>query len=1146
MKHLLPLSLAALLLAVTPTLGAGESALDTGFTTPAQEDRPRVWWDWMNGSISKEGIKADLEDMHKVGIGGLQVRQVDPKFPKGPVIYGSDKWYDYFHYAMQTAADNKLDFGMNSSPGWSGNGGPWVKVEDSMKKVTWSTVENVEGHVHQKLPDPPRNFDFYRDTFVLAVPADPAPLAIPAITSSIPDLKTGLLVDGKTGPDSAVTLTKKAADWVLTYTYPDTIEARNFNIIALFDRGAKISLNGAIESSADGTTFRKIRSFSFPGQLQAHKGFQGEDVNINVPIEPTKAKIFRVTFKGEISPLGIAELNFSDRYRLENSNTKILNSPAGTLVPASKLPVDDPAATPLDKVVDLTASMKPDGTLDWNAPAGTWTILRIGYTTTGIPNHPAPEEGTGYEVDKMDAGAVDRAFHNCLDRVLREAGPLKGTTFTNLITDSWEAGQQNWCVDFATQFQKRRGYDLKPYLPVLTGRVVGSQAESEAFLIDFRRTCSDLMDDNYFAEMTRLTNGQGLRFYAECYGGKAYNEFQAAAHVDVNMSEFWFKLDRDAYTVAGIKRVASVAHARGKNLVAAESFTAVAQEASFVANPYLLKAIGDLAFANGLTQIYLHSYTHQPFEGVAPGLSMGSCGCNFGRLVTWWPKAGAWLDYLTRCQHLLKQGKSVSDIVLVRSPEAGSFLNDKFPDVPVGFDYDLVDSGFLLKASAANGVVSLPEGASYRVVVLPKLWWSDLDFLKQLDAFVKAGVPVIGPPPYCPGSLNALKNKAEWQALVDQLWPKDGNGGISQAEDFPKFLADHKIEPDCLTTPGEVDGPLNYIHRSSPDAEIYFLCNKNAAPLSFRADFRVANKQPELWDAVTGKIMPMPVFLSAAGRTAMDLTLPDSGSLFVIFRHARPASWTESLTTPDNTPASYDRDYDLDSHGTIFPLKSGVYHARSNTGQDTAITAAAPPAPLPVNSKWNVVFQALQGASFTRDFDKLESWADSTDETVKYFSGTGAYKTEINVPKESLIPGQRVLLDLGEVHDLAHVRINGKDVATVWTAPYSVDITAQVVPGRNTVEIEVTNRWVNRLMGDYKLPQDVVYQNKPSKGPSWGIIESFPDWIGNPDKEKARQRSTFVTYATSYKPQDKVPASGLIGPVQVQFQGPVNLLTTKP
>jgi hypothetical protein len=173
--------------------------------------------------------------------------------------------------------------------------------------------------------------------------------------------------------------------------------------------------------------------------------------------------------------------------------------------------------------------------------------------------------------------------------------------------------------------------------------------------------------------------------------------------------------------------------------------------------------------------------------------------------------------------------------------------------------------------------------------------------------------------------------------------------------------------------------------------------------------------------------------------------------------------------------------------------------------------------------------------SFTRQFDKLQSWSDSEEDAVKYFSGTGTYRATVNLSQDALGPNQRCLLDLGTVCDIAGVRINGKSAGTRWTPPFALDVTPLLKPGDNVIEVEVTNRWVNRLMGDFKYPQDTVYQNKPSKGPSWGIIESFPDWLKDPAKIKARQRSTFMSYATSYKPEDKLPASGLIGPVQIRF-----------
>lgn len=1114
------------------------TSLESGFHAPPTEARPRVWWDWLNGNVNKAGIRADLEDMKRVGIGGLQLRDINPKFPAGPVRYGTDQWFDCLHYAIATCAELGLDFGMHNTPGWSGSGGPFVPVEDAMKKIVWSELPAGERHVSQKLQQPLTNFKFYRDVAVLAVPADPVDDAKPTVSSDFKGADINLLSDGKLGLESAITYPKTLESLQVTFTYPQAIERRLLTINAVFVRAAKVTLNGTIEASEDGVTFKKVRAFSFPGQLQAHNGFIGTDPVLTAPFDRTTGKVWRISFKGQVSP-PIAELRFSDDYRIENYNTKAVANIMGSLTPPVTPSMKDVAAIAPDKVVDITASMAADGTLTWDAPAGRWTILRFGYTTTGIPNHPVQPEAEGFEVDKMDAGAVSRCFEKSLGRVLKENAAFIGKSFTNIFTDSWEAGQTNWCADFAAQFEKRRGYDIKSFLPVITGRVVGSEAESEAFLIDFRKTICDLIADNYHGQMTKLANQNGLRYYSEAYGGKAFSESRSSAASELNMAEFWFYKDRSRLSTASVKRVAAGAHALGRNIVAAESFTTIAQEASFQGNPYQLKAVGDLAFASGLTQIYFHAYAHQPYN-LPPGLSMGSTGTSVGRLTTWWPKSGAWLDYLARCQFLLRRGRATSDILCLKMSEVGSFLAEKFPTLPNGFDYDLADSLYITSAKAEAGTLRLPSGMSYRVLVLPATWWAENAFLTQLEAIAKAGVPVFGPPPHCPGGLSDLKQRDQWQAIVDRLWSKT-NAVVRPWTDLATILPEKQIIPDCQIVGAMEEDQVNFIHRATADADIYFVCNKAEKPVSLAIDFRVGGKQPEVWDAVTGTIAPLPVATSSDGRTRVDLTLGDSGSTFIVFRRPLSSSLV-TLATADGKPPSLGLDYDVTADGALL-LKGGAsLRMRTSDGREQTLAAAVQPStPLPIDSKWTVTFQPYNGQAFSRDYSTLQSWTDSTEETVKYFSGTATYKMQVNVPQESLRGDQRCVIDLGSVCDVANVRVNGKPAATLWMPPYVADVTALLRPGANEIEVDVTNRWVNRLMGDAKLPQDVVYQNKPSKGPTWGIIESLPDWLNDPEKIRARQRSTFVSYSTTYKPADTLPASGLIGPVVIRFASVVPL-----
>jgi len=677
---------------------------------------------------------------------------------------------------------------------------------------------------------------------------------------------------------------------------------------------------------------------------------------------------------------------------------------------------------------------------------------------------------------------------------------------------------------------------------VVTGRIVGSLAESEAFLVDFRRTVGDLIADNYHGQMTKLANQHGLHYYAEAYGGKSMSEIRSTMSAERNMAEFWWRPDRSALSTAGVKMVAAMTHALGRDIVAAEGFTTVAQDASYQGNPYLLKAAGDLAYASGLTQLYFHAYAHQPFDGVAPGLSMGSTGTSVGRLTTWWPKSGAWLDYLGRCQFMLRQGRAVSDVLCFRMGEIGSFLPERYPTMPDGIDYDIADDTYLKQATASDGALKLPSGASYSVLVLPGTWYADRAFLEKLESFVTAGVTVVGPPPHFPGGLAEVRKLDEVQPIIDRLWPKEKlKGKIRPQTDFAKVLTARKVTPDLVLGGARSPEQMSYIHRRTSDADIYFIANREDKPVSLSADFRIANRQPELWNPLTGKIAPIPAFNAKDGRTTIDLTLGDTGSTFIVFRKPSPAVHATSIVNADNTPASLGRDYELADDGAITLASAGTWRVRLSNGQEATLNTPAPASAQAVQSKWSVTFRPWFKPPIQREYETLASWTASDEEPIKYFSGTATYRTEINLSSDALKPNQRAILDLGVVRDVANIRINSKPAGDLWMPPFVRDVTAQLKPGANVIEVDVTNRWVNRLMGDAKLPQDIVYQNKPMKAPSWGIIESYPDWLKDPSAISKRQRSTFMSYSTSYKPTDVLPESGLIGPVQLKFESTVHV-----
>jgi hypothetical protein len=431
----------------------------------------------------------------------------------------------------------------------------------------------------------------------------------------------------------------------------------------------------------------------------------------------------------------------------------------------------------------------------------------------------------------------------------------------------------------------------------------------------------------------------------------------------------------------------------------------------------------------------------------------------------------------------------------------------------------------------------LASGATYRVLALPATWLADVPLLRRLETLLTGGATVIGPPPYAPAGRLTAAQRQEWRALVAQLWRPDR--GIRTEVNLAQALDALRVEPDCRITslaPDRAsDAPVRFLHRRSPEAEIYFFATTSDRPIRFQADLRVGNRLPELWDPVSGSALPAPVFSTDATRTRIDLTLGDAGAVFVVLRQPAPARRVSKLTTAAGAPVvAYDVLLATADRRWVTP-RGEPLHLTTNDGRTrTVAPAAAPLAPQVLDGAWAVAFSPPDGRNFSRTLPRLQSWTEGGDE-LKYFSGAAVYRQEFEVAAEALASGRRAFLDLGAVHDLATVSLNGRTVGTWWAPPFRGDVTALLRPGRNVIEVEVRNRWVNRLMGDDRLPQDIEYQQKLKTGRTWGIIAKFPGWMHDPAQIAARERRTFTTYQTYYKTEHTLPVSGLLGPVTLHF-----------
>jgi len=613
-----------------------------------------------------------------------------------------------------------------------------------------------------------------------------------------------------------------------------------------------------------------------------------------------------------------------------------------------------------------------------------------------------------------------------------------------VITDSWEAGSQNWTDDMVAQFKKRRGYDPTPWMPVLTGQVVESAEACDQFLWDFRKTIGDLIADEHYGQVQTSLKERGIGHYSESHeGGRAFvaDGMEVKKLADIPMSAMWTQVpgvnkEQFGYN-ADDRESASVAHIYGQNLVAAESLTAGA--APWAWSPESLKPTADQELLNGINRFVIHESAHQPLIDKAPGLTLGPFGQWFNRNETWAEQAGAWTDYLARSSYMLQQGHFAADVIYFYGEDSNltAIFSDKGPNMPAGYGFDYINAdGLIHELNVTDGRITTKSGMNYRVLVLdPYSKHMSLPVLRAIHKLVEQGATVTGEKPTDTPSL--ADDAAEFKRLNDQLFGDGtgvhsvGKGKVYAGQNAEATLKALSIAPDFDHTKPQSDTRILFVHRKVGDTDIYFVNNRNERDETVDASFRVTGKAPELWYAETGKSQPASYNI-ADGRTTVPLHLEPWGTVFVVFR--KPTK-TTSASVP----------------------------------RPTATQLAT------VDGPWSVTFQPGRGAPASVTMDALTSWSDSSDNGVKYFSGTGTYTKTIQASSDWFKSGAKLWIDLGSVKNLAEVTVNGKSLGVVWHAPYRVDVTSALKPGANEVSIKVTNAWVNRLIGDQQPDATTKY-----------------------------------------------------------------------
>jgi hypothetical protein len=848
--------------------------LAKGFAAPPDSAAPRTWWHWMNGNVTKVGITADLEAMHRVGIRGATICVLGFE-PDGPVRYGSPAFFDMVKYATLEAKRLGMEIGLENCAGWSNSGGPWVTPEYSMQEVVTSE-KTLAGPAKFSgvLPQPEKRKDYYREIRVVAFPAlsgEGAPEAAPTVTASVADFH------GPNGHEYEIPYAQPQSPQYLQFEFAQPYEARTVKINSTGNDGGE----GQIQASDDGANFRTLRSIV----IEARAGAQ------TYAIAPTTARYYRVQFLrtgGRAQKMVIPGIKFLSGARLddyllkcdgavgrgEDNSFNTGNTPA---------PPDD-MVIHSDKMIDLSSKMDASGKLTWDVPAGKWTVLRFGYTTNGMINHPAPPEGTGLEVDKLSRQAAKVFWDGMLTRVTKSLGPLVGTTFKHSLIDSYEVGCQNWSPVLAQEFKKRRGYDVRNYMPVFTGRIVDSPAVTERVLWDVRRTIADLFADNYFGYFCQQAHQHGIKMEIEPYGDGCFDDILSGRDADRVMGEFWWPTGGAMETV---KLAASIGHTYGKNLVGAESFTS--SDGGWDMSPPTMKALGDRAFTTGVNSYTFHRYCMQPWLNRWPGMSMWVWGSNIDRTNTWFEQGKAWLQYVSRCQYLLQQGQFVGDVLFYEGE--GAPVTPAAPPenvLPKGYDYDSCDTGVILnRLTVKNGNLVLPNGASYRALLLRdtnKTSKMTPALLKKVKELADAGATILGKKPDGSPSLTGYPQcDEEVRKLAADIWESHK---IVPGERLPEVLASLKVQPDFQSM--DPATPLLFIHRRIGGNELYFVSNQADSAQETDALFRVSGKAPEFWHADTGKIEKVAAYSEEEGRTRIHLRLDPAGSVFVFFRDTPP------------------------------------------------------------------------------------------------------------------------------------------------------------------------------------------------------------------------------------------------------------------
>ena len=1103
------------------------ASLKEVFSNPGDAHKPWVFWYWINGNVTEEGIKADLESMSNAGLGGVVLMHINEHhvIPAGPVKFLSEDYQSLLAFTFEKASELGLKVNLYNSEGWSVAGGPWISPKDGMKELSWSEQQIRDRFQPITFPAPHAPLNFYEDIAVLAFPTPKA-----HIEPKFQERVASVNISGTASQSTVVAKNAIDGDWN-TLVSPNIDEetkqrfiqidfSEEFTFRNAFVKFAAYGMMGMnrLLVSDDGKNYREI-AFSKRGQIY-------DDLSC-FQFEPIKAKHAKIVFQPTDNKLlytampkvdvAVREVIFDNKPRTANWCQKAAHifpfHMQETEREAMNASFKSDASINADSIVDVSQYLDESGRLNWTPPNDDWTVIRFGMSSTEAVNRPGSEGGEGLEVDKLSERALDIHFEHYIKRNAERSQKYVGDSFVSTHADSWEVGRQNWTQGFEKDFEERRGYSLIRLLPVTLGYVVKDATFSERILWDYRKTLAELIAERFYGGMQQRANELGLTFSAQSMKPFIDN-LQALGQADIIYANSAFRSTNPlenkpnqefAYLTA--KMAASAGSIYNKP-VRSESFTSLPQANRWLSHPLTYKSQADTDLAAGVTLTTHHLFTHQPWTTLKPGMTLGYWGIHFERTQTWWHEVETWNRYLTRSHALLSMGQPVLDVLHLLGDDSATTFDRDFAlrELPEGYDFEFISTNGVMDHVNVNdqGQLALESGRTYNILSISPDMSMRVEVLEQIKSLLEKGITVVGlPPTFSPsleGSFDTSGTDQRVHQLAGDIWGARFNNQVFESLEAAFNYKD--IQPDVLISPTENRFVWRHHRISDENTDVYFISNLDQASAEVEVNLRAEGQVVEIWDPLSGKRFIMDDYVVKQGRTRLTLSFEQAQSLFVI----------------------------------VSPEKSTAQVLTNNPLRHLQV----------LDSPWNVSF--IRGAKKAAPLvlNELTDLSANENEDVKYFSGTVHYQTEFELTKD-LQKSQNYFLDLGNVFQFARVRLNGEDLGLRMWAPYHFDISNIIRDGNNRLEIEVTNLWPNRLIGDERLyPETASWKKNGYQGFQ---LDSFPSWLSGSAPQQPGARSTFATWK-HWSKDDEPLSSGLLGPVSIMVQdnsanGSTNLSVTE-